>query len=202
MGIREHLADIYGKFPNWITLGRIVLTPFIIPLFGWEYTTAAFILFVFLGLTDLADGFLARHFHQTSFVGAVLDPFADKVFIWIVLFGAVGVPKHFAGLVWFAFALDITLVLLALWATLQFFTDAIPREVMGANIFGKGKFISLCFFVGSLILIAMGVSHLQVLGFNIIRPEFYIRIAIFFAIGSIIVHIAAELFGKKVTVPR
>ena len=37
------------------------------------------LLLLLSGLTDIADGFIARHFHMISNLGKVLDPLADKL---------------------------------------------------------------------------------------------------------------------------
>jgi cardiolipin synthase len=65
--------------PNLITLARILLTPlFIIFLIQGCYRKALLI-FLLAGLSDLADGLVARHWHQKSPLGAYLDPLADKL---------------------------------------------------------------------------------------------------------------------------
>jgi cardiolipin synthase len=65
--------------PNLITLARILLTPlFIILLIQGRYYKAL-IVFLLAGLSDLADGLVARIWHQKSPLGAYLDPLADKL---------------------------------------------------------------------------------------------------------------------------
>lgn len=66
--------------PNLLSLFRLLLIPLII----WMYTFkkeyfAAGTLLILSGLTDLADGFIARHFNAVSNVGKILDPIADKM---------------------------------------------------------------------------------------------------------------------------
>jgi CDP-diacylglycerol--glycerol-3-phosphate 3-phosphatidyltransferase len=39
------------------------------------------------GLTDYADGYLARKYNATSQIGEILDPIADKILIVFMLFG-------------------------------------------------------------------------------------------------------------------
>ena len=39
------------------------------------------------GLTDWLDGHLARAWHQTSRIGQMLDPIADRLYIFAVLIG-------------------------------------------------------------------------------------------------------------------
>ena len=75
-----------GTVPNFLTLLRIALIPFIVVL----YLTGApgiWVASVFLltSATDWLDGFLARRMNQVSPFGAFLDPVADKLMIAVVL---------------------------------------------------------------------------------------------------------------------
>lgn len=65
--------------PNLITLVRILLTPlFIICLIQKRYEQALWV-FLLAGLTDVADGLVARLWQQKSPLGMLLDPLADKL---------------------------------------------------------------------------------------------------------------------------
>lgn len=65
--------------PNLITLARILLTPlFIIFLIQGRYHHALLI-FLLAGVSDLADGLIARTWQQKSNLGSYLDPLADKL---------------------------------------------------------------------------------------------------------------------------
>ena len=46
----------------------------------------AFGLAVLAGITDLADGYLARKWNQVTDFGALMDPLADKVFVTVSMF--------------------------------------------------------------------------------------------------------------------
>ena len=48
---------------------------------------AALVLFIFAGLTDYLDGYLARKYNAVSELGEILDPIADKILVVFVLIG-------------------------------------------------------------------------------------------------------------------
>ena len=67
--------------PNFITIFRFLLVPAVVLSLlsgdvGW-----ALAFFAVAGLSDAADGFIARRFDQRSELGAYLDPVADKLLL-------------------------------------------------------------------------------------------------------------------------
>lgn len=69
--------------PNLLSLFRLVLIPVYIHIYRNAATPlqfyAAGIILAVSCLTDLADGWIARHFHMISTLGKILDPLADKI---------------------------------------------------------------------------------------------------------------------------
>lgn len=66
--------------PNILSLFRIALIPVIVWLYaGSNHTGWAGIVLIVSGLTDIADGWIARHYDMVSEAGKVLDPVADKL---------------------------------------------------------------------------------------------------------------------------
>ena len=84
--------DIF-TIPNILTYVRIICIPFFVWMMSeyyldrqaTQYLWAGFGLFVFASITDVVDGYIARHFNQVSDIGKVLDPIADKVLQCVVL---------------------------------------------------------------------------------------------------------------------
>ena len=66
--------------PNALTLFRVLLIPVFVWLYGSlkNHVWSAAVL-GFSALTDLADGWIARHFRMESNLGRILDPVADKL---------------------------------------------------------------------------------------------------------------------------
>ena len=65
--------------PNILTICRFLLIPFVIFNIFTENYILAFIFFTLSGLTDIADGFIARKFNLISNFGKLMDPLADKL---------------------------------------------------------------------------------------------------------------------------
>lgn len=66
------------QLPNTITALRLFCAPVLAACLLYGHEAYAFIVFAFAGLTDLADGFLAKRFGLITRVGKYLDPAADK----------------------------------------------------------------------------------------------------------------------------
>lgn len=84
------LTKDYSKkiitIPNVLSMLRIVLIPVIV----WYYVFKdsphiASLLLVLSGITDMVDGYIARHFNMISNFGKGLDPVADKLTQFVVL---------------------------------------------------------------------------------------------------------------------
>jgi len=69
------------NLPNLITLGRLLTVPIAVYLLMQSAYLAAFILFLLAGVSDALDGYLAKRNNQTTELGAILDPLADKALL-------------------------------------------------------------------------------------------------------------------------
>lgn len=67
--------------PNYITIFRFLLVPLIVTALLTARYGVALTAFVVAGLSDAADGFIARHYNQGSVLGGYLDPVADKLLL-------------------------------------------------------------------------------------------------------------------------
>jgi cardiolipin synthase (CMP-forming) len=66
---------------NWLTVLRILLIPVFVSLLVYRKPGPALVVFVAAALTDLLDGYVARHQGLQSRLGAFLDPMADKLLL-------------------------------------------------------------------------------------------------------------------------
>lgn len=69
---------------NKLTLLRVFMIPLFLVVLYWGFSWsqyAALVIFVVASLTDLADGYIARHYNQVTDFGKFMDPLADKVLV-------------------------------------------------------------------------------------------------------------------------
>jgi len=85
---KSELQHVFS-LPNLLTYGRIVAVPLIVLCFfiegkldGNDFARwLALALFTIASITDFFDGYLARIWHQSSALGRMLDPIADKLLV-------------------------------------------------------------------------------------------------------------------------
>jgi len=81
------------SLPNILTYGRIIAVPLVVLCFFVEGRLessdfarwTALGLFIVASITDFFDGYLARIWKQTSTIGRMLDPIADKLLVAAIL---------------------------------------------------------------------------------------------------------------------
>lgn len=73
--------------PNAISLVRLALVPVFAVLIVARLDVAALVVLAVSGVTDWLDGLLARRLNQVSRLGQMLDPLADRLFIFVTLLG-------------------------------------------------------------------------------------------------------------------
>ena len=69
------------NLPNFITIGRLLLVPFLIVMITQGRWLSAVICFLIAGVSDAVDGFIARRLSLRTELGAYIDPLADKALL-------------------------------------------------------------------------------------------------------------------------
>lgn len=82
----QQVSSRVWTVPNVISFTRLVLVPVFAVLVATQRWWAAVIVLILSGVSDWADGYLARRLGQETRLGKVLDPAADRLFIMVTLF--------------------------------------------------------------------------------------------------------------------
>jgi CDP-diacylglycerol--glycerol-3-phosphate 3-phosphatidyltransferase len=103
------------------------------------------VVFVVAAGSDLLDGYLARRFHQTTVLGAFLDPLADKLLVTAALVSLVQLGDLSAWVAMVVIARELAVTGLRLVAAVQ-------NVVIAASLWGKAKTVSQMVAIAALIL--------------------------------------------------
>lgn len=87
--VRADMAQRAFNLPNMLTYARILAVPVVVLCFFLEGRLqssdfarwSALLIFLLASITDYLDGYLARAWQQTSSIGRMLDPIADKLLV-------------------------------------------------------------------------------------------------------------------------
>jgi len=90
VGVQETQVqtDRVLTLPNLLSFARLLGVPvFLWLILGPEADGLAVLLLMVSGFTDFLDGWIARRYHQISRLGQMLDPLADRLYIFATLLG-------------------------------------------------------------------------------------------------------------------
>lgn len=81
------ISDRVWNVPNVLSFIRLALVPLFLFLIITAQDALALVVLVVSSLSDYLDGLIARRFNQITRLGQLLDPAADRLFIFAALIG-------------------------------------------------------------------------------------------------------------------
>lgn len=127
------------NLPNSLSLLRVLFIPMLFVVFSIDFELQRFVLaclFALAAITDMLDGFLARTLKQTTRLGGLIDPVADKVLVISVLF--IIVFDYQSLLVLYAAAI-IGVREIVMSALRQLLAEIGKSNISSVSFFGKAK---------------------------------------------------------------
>jgi cardiolipin synthase len=172
-----------------ITILRLILVPVFVVFIitysdsdhreeAWRY--AAIGVFILASVSDAVDGYLARHWNQSSALGALLDPIADKLLLFaaLVTLSLIPVGGHLRPFpIWFpAIIISRDALLLGGYGVLRHFQ--VPMEIR-PHWTGKASTFFTLVAIGA-VLFKLGAAAVDVLcalgaGFALFCTIIYVR---------------------------
>lgn len=141
---------------NLISLLRLLLAPVVIWLLLENRAELAFYLFLFAGITDAADGMIAKRFGQVTELGAYLDPLADKTLL-VGIFITLGVMGQLPA--WLVLLMVSRDAIIIGGVLLSYTLDY--RFVMRPLLISKANTVAQI-ILAALVLWRMGMTQMQV----------------------------------------
>lgn len=142
---------------NQLTLFRIALIPMLVIFFylpyEWRFPVCA-VLFTIAGITDWADGYIARKYELSTPFGAFLDPVADKLMVAVAL----GLLIELHGSPWFTLpAVVIICREIVISALREWMAEIGARATVAVSMVGKVK--TTLQIVAIVVLLAFNPAH-------------------------------------------
>ncbi|MBQ7499783.1 MAG: CDP-alcohol phosphatidyltransferase family protein [Clostridia bacterium] len=133
--------------PNFLTLFRfIILVPLIYFYVIKNNASATVSLILLSGLSDIADGVIARKFNMVSDLGKILDPLADKMTLGVLIFCSCFRNRHMI-------VLFVLFVLREfIMALMGYVTMKRVERVNSAEWYGKANTVVLYMIVLSMVI--------------------------------------------------
>ncbi|HEX8411035.1 MAG TPA: CDP-diacylglycerol--glycerol-3-phosphate 3-phosphatidyltransferase [Thermoanaerobaculia bacterium] len=158
---RDTLSNEIWNLPNALTLFRIFLVPFLVVVLLTKFAGREFVglaIFLVAAITDFFDGWVARRRNQTTRLGALLDPIADKLlmsaaFISLVEMDSTHVP-----------AWMVVIIIGREFAVSGLRSIAAQQGVtIAASPLGKGKMVSQVVAI-SLLILGSEMGQFRIIG--------------------------------------
>ncbi len=164
--------------PNLLTFLRLVALPFLVVAILEGRHATALAIFLAAAITDIVDGFLARHFGMGSPLGAYLDPIADKLFLVssFVVFALPGTPSEIHVPIWLLVLTifrDVLILVIALVMYLALGIRDFPPSILG----------KLTTFSEVSTIVAILLANVNALPVAVARVFFWIVLALTLASG-------------------
>ncbi|HYI10200.1 MAG TPA: CDP-diacylglycerol--glycerol-3-phosphate 3-phosphatidyltransferase [Thermoanaerobaculia bacterium] len=158
---RENVSNEIWNLPNALTLLRIFMVPFLVVVLLTKFDGREFVglaIFLVAAITDFFDGWLARRRNQTTRLGALLDPIADKLLMSAAFISLVEMdPRHVP-------AWMVVIIIGREFAVSGLRSIAAQQGVtISASSLGKGKMVSQVIAI-SLLILGYELGQFRVVG--------------------------------------
>lgn len=157
----SHLSNEIWNLPNALTLLRIFLVPFLVVVLLTKFAGREFVglgIFLIAAITDFFDGWIARRRKQTTRLGALLDPIADKLLMSAAFISLVEMdPTHVP-------AWMVVIIIGREFAVSGLRSIAAQQGVtIAASPLGKGKMVSQVIAI-SLLILGYELGQFRIIG--------------------------------------
>ncbi|MCK9521644.1 MAG: CDP-alcohol phosphatidyltransferase family protein [Proteobacteria bacterium] len=146
---RHLLRDLFNV-PNSLSIARILVTP-LLPVcwFTLDSPALGLMLGLFVGITDLFDGVIARKLNQVTEIGALLDQLGDLIFESTVLLIAVVDGRLWMGWLLFYLFREFLVSTVRIWVNAK--GASLPSSWIGKAKSSLMQYGFFLFFLGAIL---------------------------------------------------
>lgn len=166
------LKEVFN-IPNILCYLRIIIIPFFVNSYinasdVDDYYMASFLV-VLSGITDTLDGFIARKFNMVTELGKAIDPVADKLTQFAILFCLITRYKFMIILTTIFLVKEITMGAFCLFFMVK------GKKIDGALWFGKVS--TIVFYVVTFIIITFPTLNIMIVNILLGTTAFFLLFA-------------------------
>ena len=156
---------------NYISISRIIMA--MVLLLSKTFSKTFYIIYIYCGLSDILDGFLARKYKITSKFGAKIDSLADMLFVGVSLLKILPVIEISIGIY-------IWIIIIVLIKVFNIILGYIYYKKLTLLHTIANKITGLALFVVPLMMNFIDIKILEILicgvaTFSAIQEAYYIR---------------------------
>ena len=156
---------------NYISISRIIMA--IVLLLPKTFSKTFYIIYIYCGLSDILDGFLARKYKITSKFGAKIDSLADMLFVGVSLLKILPVIKISIGIyIWIIIIVLIkvfNIILGYMYNKRLTLPHTIPNKITGLVLF------VIPLIMGFIDIIILEILICSIATFSAIQEGYYIK---------------------------
>ena len=179
------MEGFWLSIPNIITIIRILLIPVVVSQLYLKQYIWAFVLLFVSGITDVADGYIARKFNMVTKLGTILDPVADKLMQFTV-FTCLAVYKLIP--VWLVVLLFLKELMMAIGTAILLKKNLVIK----ANVSGKSA--TVIFYTTAFVVFLLKWMNFAQVGYVATALCCVAMVSAFYAMGSY-----AKIFFKLIS---
>ena len=156
---------------NYISISRAIIG--VILLIPETFSIPFYIIYIYCGISDVLDGFIARKSKNTSNIGAILDSIADIIFVIVAMIKILPVLNLSSGII-------IWIIVIALIKIINVICSYIYNKKIVLPHTIANKITGLILFISPLIIVKYDLIILQIIiciiaTFSAIQEGHYIR---------------------------
>ena len=155
---------------NYISISRAIMA--IMLVIPETFSIAFYIIYVYCGISDMLDGFIARKTNNTSKVGARLDSIADIIFVIVAMVKILPFLNLSTGIIIWVIIIAIIKILNMIYGYIYYKEIILPHTI--AN-----KLTGLLLFIYPLLIninsVTMEIIICMVATFAAVQEGYYIK---------------------------
>ena len=157
---------------NYISVSRIIMS--IILFFTETFSITFYIIYIYCGISDMLDGFIARKSKNESKIGACLDSIADIIFVIVAMIKILPILNLTNGIIIWAVVIAFIKIINVTCSYIYYKKIVLPHTIANKTT-GFILFIAPFVILNTNQIIIFEIIICSIATFSAVQEEHYIR---------------------------